>query len=141
MKRGLLVVALLAAGAAFAHEGVKNPAVKARMDGMMALGAATKVLGNMAKGEAAYDAAAAEAAVQKIQDEADRIAALFEANEDDPKSEALPAIWDNYADFTAKAVALGEVADAVSVGSLGEVKAAMPQIGAACKACHKGYRE
>ena len=141
MKRIVLIVAVVAASAAFAHEGVKNPVVKARMDGMIQLGAATKVLGGMAKGEAAYDKAAAEAAVQNIKSEAARIAALFEANEDDPKSEALPAIWENYADFSAKADALGSVAKAVSVGSLDDLRAAMPQIGAACKACHQTYRE
>ena len=135
----LLIVGL--AGAAIAHEGVKNPAVMARMHGMKELGAATKILGGMAKGEAAYDKAAAEAAVQKLQTEAARIAALFEANEDDPKSEALPTIWENYSDFSAKADALGSVAKAVSVGSLDDVRAAMPQIGAACKACHQTYRE
>ncbi len=140
MKRIVFLVAVLAASTALAHQGVKNPAVQARMHGMMELGGATKVLGDMAKGTQSFDAAAAKAAMQKIQDEAARIESLFEANEDDPKSEALPGIWTDFADFTAKAQDLS-VAASAEVTSLEDVQAVLPKIGATCSPCHKIYRQ
>jgi cytochrome c556 len=110
------------------------------MHGMKELGAATKVLGEMAKGTQSFDATAADAAMQKIRDETARIEALFEANEDDPKSEALPGIWTDFADFSVKTQALSDAAS-VDVGSLDDVKAVVPKIGATCSACHKVYRQ
>ena len=140
MKRIVFLAAMMAATSALAHQGVKNPAVKARMHGMMQIGAATKTLGEMAKGTQTFDAAAATAAMSQIRDEAARIETLFEAEESDPKSEALPGIWSNFADFTAKAQALGNAASG-EIASLDDVKAALPKIGATCSACHKVYRQ
>ncbi len=78
--------------------------------------------------------------MQKIRAEAERIDALFQAKQDDPKSEALSSIWDNTADFTAKSQALSKAARG-SVGTLDEVKETMAEIGATCSACHKAYRK
>ena len=140
MKRIVFLVALMTAGTALAHEGVKNPAVQARMHGMKQIGAATKVLGEMAKGAQSFDAAAAKTAMNQIRDEAARIEDLFEAQEDDPKSEALPGIWSDFPDFKAKSQALLD-ATSGEVGSLEDVQAVVPKIGATCSACHKDYRQ
>ena len=145
MKRSRFVL-MLSAGLltlpALAHDGVKNPAVLARMHTMLEIGSATKVLGDMAKGATAFDAGKAQASVTQISIKAATINELFEANEDDPKSEALPAIWTNFEDFAAKADALKLAADSVgAITSLEDVKTAMPKIGATCSACHKSYRE
>lgn len=140
MIRIVFLVSLMAASTALAHEGVKNPAVQARMHGMKELGAATKILGEMAKGVQSFDASAADAAMQKIREETARIEGLFEANEDDPKSEALPGIWTDFADFSVKTQALTEAVSA-DVSSLEDVKAIVPKIGATCSACHKVYRQ
>ncbi len=140
MKRFVFVAALFVAGAALAHDGVKNPAVMARMEGMKQMGGAAKILGEMVKGAVVFDAASANAAMETLRVESARIEALFEAEEDDPKSEALPAIWQDYPDFTAKAEALNAAASQ-TVGSLEELQGAISQIGGACRACHKDYRE
>ena len=95
------------ASAALGHGGVLNAAVLARMEAMKAIGDATKVLGEMAKGAVAFDANAARAAAETIATHAADTPALFEAREADPKSEAKPGIWENFADFTAKAGDLG----------------------------------
>ena len=142
MKRFVFGLVALIAVPSYAHEGVKNPAVAARMHTMSEIGAATKVLGDMAKGASAFDAASANAATLKISTEASKIADLFHAQEDDPKSEALPEIWTDFPDFTAKAAALKSAAEGVgTLVSLDDVKAALPKIGATCSACHKPYRE
>ncbi len=139
----LTAITLTLAGAAFAHTGVKNGAVKARMDGMSAIAAEMKTLGQMAKGAIAFDAGMAKAAAATIAKHAAETPILFEAEEDDPKSEAKAEIWMNFADFTAKserleALAL-ELSDSLAAES--DLASAMKSLGAACQACHKDYRE
>ncbi len=145
MKRQLAAVALAAALAspAAAHDGVMDKTVLARMDGMKAMGAQAKQLGQMAKGETGFDAAAAEAALQDLAAEAARVPDLFAAEVIVHGSEARPVIWQDYGDFTAKA----EDLEAVATGLEGTVRAqedlgpALAEIGGTCKACHSVYRE
>lgn len=135
-----LIVGLTIGTVALAHEGVEDPIVGARMDAMSATGAASKVLGNMARGRADFDAAAAAEAKDSLMTIAADIPALFEMNATDPKSEAKPDIWDNFDDFTAKAAALQAAAEALDASSLEGVQAGMGAIGASCGGCHKPYR-
>ncbi|WP_367181467.1 cytochrome c [uncultured Mameliella sp.] len=69
--------------------------------------------------------------------------ALFEARETDPKSEAKPAIWADFADFTAKAEALESAALEISetLTTPDELVPSVQRLGQACKACHSLYRE
>ena len=126
-----------------AHSDVANPAVKARMEAMKTIGAQTKILGSMAKGAVAFDAAAAQAAAATMAAEAAKIPALFEANEDDPESEAKPIIWEQWDDSTKKAMALETAATdaSSSITDAGSLGAAMGAIGGSCKGCHSTYRE
>lgn len=143
MRKTVLILtsSLMIASMALAHNGVKNPAVMARMQGMEQIGAASKVLGNMARGRVAFDAEAAALAKAALAQHAAEIPALFEAQEDDPKSEALPAIWSDFADFTAKAEALRDAAEAMDITSAETIAAGMGAVGGACRSCHKAYRE
>ena len=112
------------------------------MHNMGLISGAMKELGNMAKGSVAFDADAANAALGVLRDEAGKTVALFEAHEDDPKSEARAEIWANFSDFTAKAGALEAAAVSVgAVASLEDVRSALGTLGQTCKACHKPYRE
>ena len=139
----LILASLTLATAALALQGVKNPAVKARMDAMGVIGDNTQVLGHMAKGATPFDAARARAAAAAIAHHAATTPALFEAREDDPKSEAMPAIWDNFNDFAIKAMALQTAAESAAhgVATPQDLRAALGEIGAACKSCHQTYRE
>ena len=145
MKPAAPLTALLigAATLAIAHTGVEDADVMARMEGMKAMGDATKTLGQMAKGEAPFDTEAARAAAARIAEEAARAPDLFESAATDPQSEALPAIWDNWGDFTDKAQSLEAVASrlASDIDSLDTLRAGMGDLGQACKACHSEYRE
>jgi len=139
----LTLGAVCMAGAVLAHAGVKNPAVMARMEAMSAIGKEMKVLGEMAKGTTSFDQAAARAAAAAIAKHAAETPALFKAREDDPKSEARPEIWEDFADFTAKSDALVTLARDLSTGfeTKADLAPAMKALGAACQACHKPYRE
>ncbi|NND18611.1 MAG: cytochrome c [Silicimonas sp.] len=137
-----VAVLLLVASAALAHQGVKNPAVKARMDVMSAIGDNTKLLGRMAKGEVAFDAGTARAAAAAIAGGAERTPILFAAREHDPVSEARLNIWSNFEDFSLKSDALKEAAEAAQgMTSEGELRVALAEIGAACRSCHADYRD
>lgn len=145
MKRKYIAlgVVLCTATAALAHEGVKNPAVKARMDGMSAIAENLKTLGQMAKGSIEFQASTARSAAAAIAEHAAATPELFETNETDPKSEARPEIWSNFADFAKKASELETIAIefSTSLNEPADVKAAMKAFGANCKSCHSAYRE
>lgn len=139
----------LAAGLVFAQEALTPEAAhEAREEIMKGQGQQLGILGGMAQGEAAYDAATAQAA-------ADALLGLVNEAVDDalwPEgsavgevegSRALPAIWENPEDFDAKQAALVEGATAMQAAAgtdLAALQAAMGGVGAACGACHELYR-
>lgn len=141
MRQTLLIATLLAATPLLAHDGVKDPQVMARMDGMAAIGGATKTLGQMAKGDVPLHQAKARMARDTIVTQAGKIPALFEEEAQDPKSEALPNIWTDWADFTAKGEALKTAATALDFTDQAALGASMRALGSSCKACHKTYRQ
>ncbi|SFQ75747.1 c-type cytochrome [Donghicola eburneus] len=139
-----MTFALIAFGtAALAHGGVKDKDVMARMEVMKAIGDQVKVIGTMAKGERAFDADAANAALAELAVHSAQIAPLFETPAQDPKSEALPIIWEQWDDFAALAMDTEQTASALAGTITTEVdlRPALGRIGGTCKACHSTYRE
>lgn len=136
---GIAAAAILAS-VALAHSGVQNPAVKARMMLMGQIKDATAILGGMAKGKIAHDAAQAAMARAALIAHSGEIAAAFEAADSDPKSEALPAIWNNWQDFRQKADAMTAAAEAMGTGSPTDIGTGMAALGRSCGGCHKLYR-
>ncbi len=140
LRTVITVLAISLAGGAFAHGGVQNPAVKERMALMEEIKDATGVLIGMARGKIGFDAAQAEKARVALHSAAKRTPALFKAEETDPKSEALPAIWTDWEDFAAKAALLTAASAALDTSSLDTVRSGVGAVGQACQACHEGYR-
>lgn len=139
----ILCVTVLFTGVAFAHSGVKNATVKARMDAMSGIGTKMKVIGQMAKGVTEFDQNTARAAAAAIAKHAAQTPALFQAMEDDPESEAKAEIWTNFNDFTQQSLELENIAIelSTSIASQGDLAFAMKSLGASCQSCHKAYRE
>ena len=143
-KLRLFIIAALAfAGTALAHTGVKNEAVKARMNGMSAIGNEMKILGDMAKGATQFDPALARAAAAAIADHAAATPDLFEAAEDDPHSEAKEVIWSDFEAFTAISARLNKTALDLSdtLETEDDLRTGLQVLGNACKDCHSVYRE
>lgn len=142
MRRCLvLVTALLAlATAAVAHKGVENPAVLERMQLMTSIKDHTATLGEMLKGAAPFDADRAKAARAALARDAARIPALFEAPETDPKSEAVPAIWDEWDAFEEIAQEMEEAALALDLEDAGGLKQSFGAYAGTCRACHERFR-
>ncbi|MDK3018619.1 c-type cytochrome [Pseudodonghicola flavimaris] len=143
MTKRIAMALILAGTAAFAHGGVQNPDVKTRMMGMGDLARQMKLIGGMAKGEAAFDAEAVNTALARMSEAASEIPSLFETPAEDPQSEALPVIWEEFAGFTTRASELEALTAelAGSVTSEAELRPVMQQLGKACRACHATFRE
>jgi cytochrome c556 len=139
--KAAVIGALLTAGAAFAEGDRTDPNAIARSDLMKVIGKNTGVLGDMAGGKTAHDAAAAEAAKAAIIEAAAKIEETFkEQGAADPASEAKAEIWTNWDDFLADAKALGDAAAAIDVASAESIGAGMGALGGACKDCHTDFR-
>jgi cytochrome c556 len=128
------------AGAAVAQD---SPQV-IRENLMKDIGKSSKVVGDMLQGKAAYDAAAAKAALETIAKDAADFPNHFPEGSDTGETEALPAIWQNKADFDAKAKKLADDATAAAAATAtGEdaFKAAAGAMFGNCKGCHEVYRK
>ncbi|NVO24366.1 c-type cytochrome [Donghicola mangrovi] len=144
MKKTFVTLTLIAMGtAALSHGGVQDKNVMARMEVMKTIGSQMKLIGKMAKGETAFDAAAVNAALTEIAAQAALVPDSFETPATDPKSEALPLIWEQFDDFTKLAGDLESTAAnlAGTVQTDADLGPVMGQMGATCKACHSTYRE
>ncbi|MEX0285225.1 MAG: cytochrome c [Paracoccaceae bacterium] len=133
--------AMMLAGVSYAQLGVNKPVVQKRIYAMADIGDDMKVLGQMARGQRAFDSSAAQKAVDDIAKEAARIPRLFKAFETEAGSDARSEIWSNFGDFTAKANALQQTASGIRISSQADLPAAVGRLGADCKACHQHYRK
>lgn len=104
---------------------------------MKANGGALKTLGDMAKGTTAFDAEAANAALEKLAANAAEIPAVFETPYE--AATASPDIWTNWDDFVAKSEAMVTAAS-VTVDSAEAIGPVLGAIGGTCGACHQPYR-
>lgn len=141
-RLGASLAAGLAAGVAFAHTGVQNPAVLERMDNMTAIADEMETLVNMARGTVEFDATLAETARSRLEAHAVEVPGLFAARETDPRMEALPVIWEQFDDFDDKATDLVRAAAGLEgrLSSRDRVVDAVRALGATCTACHDVYR-
>lgn len=112
----------------------------ARMHSMKSLGDATNVLKDMATGKRGYDEAAAAAAKGALIRHLQETVALFKDPHADPKSEAKPIIWSEFASFTSKANAAETAATQLDVSSREAIQTGLPAFGQTCSDCHKLYR-
>ena len=139
--KALIIGAVLSAGAAFAEEERTDPNAIARAELMTTIGKNIGIIGDMAGGKTAFDAAAAEGAKAALVEATGKVEATFkDQGAADPASEAKPEIWANWDDFLKKATAASDAAGALDVASLDTVKAGMGALGGACKDCHTTYR-
>lgn len=139
--KAAVIGVILTAGAAFAEGDRTDPNAIARSDLMKVIGKNTGILGDMAGGKAAYDAAAAEAARAALIEAAVKIEATFkDQGAADPASEARPEIWANWDDFLADAKAMGDAAGAMDIASAETIGAGMGALGGTCKDCHTEFR-
>ena len=143
LKWLFIPLSLTTATIALAHEDVENPTVKARMMAMTNIVENMRTLGGMAKGVVIFDLEQAKEALADIESIAKTVPRLFESDETHPKSEALPMIWTNFVDFTAKSEALENAAAQAlaNFSAKDDLVPSMRALGGTCKSCHSTYRK
>ena len=101
-----------------------------------------RTLTGMARGQAPFNAAAAQAAFQRLEQNAQAIPPLFPPGSTQGKTAALPVIWERKADFDAHAAKLGQDAKAAStaITDQASLQAAIQRVGQNCGGCHETYR-
>ncbi len=139
VSKAIVAVLILSAGVAFAGKST-DPDAKGRQDLMGIIGKNTGILGDMAGGKAAFDAAGAEAAKAAIIEAAAKIPAVFEPTGTDAESKAKPEIWTKWDEFLANGEKLTAAATALDPTSLEAVQAGMAGVGGACKDCHTAFQ-
>jgi cytochrome c556 len=119
------------------------PVIKQRQEIMKKTNDETKVLNAMAKGEAPFDAAKAQALFSGIEERSKIAAGLFpDDTKEGEKTRAKAEIWQNKADFDAKMNEfLKSVAAAKTAStSADSFKAATKHMVETCDNCHEKYR-
>lgn len=117
--------------------------IPARKELMKENGAAMKAASAMAKGEVAYNESEAAGAMATIKDNMEQFTNLFPEDSASGDTRALAVIWENKADFDAKAAKLAEdaaAAEAAAAEGQEAFAAALGAVGANCGPCHQMYR-
>ena len=139
----IILVSLTISSVAFAHSGVKDKNVKERMMLMKEMAGNTKIIGQMLKGKTAFDSNQVKLALERLSALSLETPKVFTINATDPKSEAMPNIWDEFDEFTklSKDLAETSIVLANSVATIEDLRPALKKVSSGCKACHSRYRE
>jgi cytochrome c556 len=147
--RKMMFRMLLAVGAiafAMSAASAQQDPIKARKDLMDSIARQDyNVLGRMVQGRTPYDQAKVEAALTSLTNDAQKIPTVFAPNAP-PKTksdyDASPKVWQNKADFDAKAADLLKALNdnSKSVKDVNTLKVAFDNINKACDSCHETYR-
>lgn len=149
MKRQLLAtlasLGVLASLPAAAQFQKPEDAIKYRQSAFTVMGNHIGRLGAMAQGKAPFDAKAAADSANIVSVMAPLPFTAFGPGTDKGMPQrAKPEVWSDAAKFkTAADAMIAEVAKldaAAKSGSLDSIKAAMGNVGKACKACHDDFR-
>jgi cytochrome c556 len=142
MKSSLVVsAAVLCLGWAAIAVAQDNPIAK-REQMMKQIGGSMASLAGIAKGEKPYDADVVRTALTTIGTDIKAFPDQFPEGSE-INSAAAPAIWDNNADFRAKAAKLEGDATTILASMPADqagVQKAVQTLGANCGACHQTYR-
>ena len=141
----IIRIALAAVVAAFAATAVvaQGDPIAARKGMMKSVGGANGAITQMLDGKQPFDVAKAKAALMTISDHAGKIGPHFVAGSHTGDTAALPAIWENRADFDAKMAKMSADAKAAAdkVTDLDSLKAGIGTVRQNCGGCHNVYRK
>jgi cytochrome c556 len=142
MKRTIFVAGLVALGvtAAVAQSNV----VEQRQALMKEMGAQTRPIGAMMRGQEPFDLAKVQASLKVLAENPVKFVALFpESSKDAPKTEALPAVWENKAKFESYGSKMSQDAKTAmaSIKDEASFKTEMPKVLQNCGTCHNEFRK
>ncbi|MGB0749338.1 MAG: c-type cytochrome [Magnetospiraceae bacterium] len=153
IKNRLVFALLLACGtgvliagstADLAAHGGATGIVKDRMVRMKAMQEKIKPLEQALKEKAELDLAQLRKAAAAIAEQSEALPTLFPPGSNHKPSEALPAIWETWADFEERFDLLAQKAEALEAaidsGDVAKTMAAYKAVTEACHACHILYK-
>ena len=144
MIRGLSICLALAVGSVSATAIAASDPILVRQKIMKSNGGAAGVSGGMMKGEIAFDAKVANAAIRTMNAVAYTFGNYFPAgSETGMETRAAPKIWQDMAGFEAKLAQFRKDTDAAAAAKpadLDAFKAVMGPVFKNCKGCHEDYR-
>lgn len=151
----LFLGVMLMASQVMSHSGAMG-IVKQRMDAMKTMGDHAKSVGDMLKGKSTFELTAVEEAARAFITHGEQIPDLFPDTTESrtgSETEALPAIWEDWDDFTALSRQLTEngkvmasITDELSTGTISTdeqsraVRAAFFKASKSCSGCHERFR-
>ena len=141
MFRTVLAVTAIAAGITVV--AAQSDPIAARKELMKGIGGQTKTGAGIAKGEVPYDQTKAQGIFASYIDAAAKAPPLFPpTSKTGGETAALPAIWDNKADFDARFAKLSADSKAAqsSVKDVDSFKASFGELTKNCGGCHQTYR-
>ncbi len=146
---GLWISAAVTAGAdpaQHAHDDLPAGPIRDRHDLMEGIGKQAEAINNALKaGATGGHVATIETAAKAMAADAKKIPALFPPGSTDPKSRALPAIWENWKTFEEGADSLEKSANALATsaasGDTKDLKEKARQVFSTCKSCHDQFRK
>ena len=143
VPKSLILIFVTISSIALAHSGVKDENVKKRMMVMKEMADNTKVIGQMLKGNTEFNVNKAKLSLERLSSLSLETPEAFKVNATDPKSEAKPAIWDEFDEFTRLSKDLAETTTllAGSIDTIDDLRPALRKVSSSCKACHSKYRE
>ncbi|WP_201860057.1 c-type cytochrome [Microvirga soli] len=142
MKRTMFVASLLAIGvtAAIAQSNV----VEQRQALMKEMGAQTRPIGAMMRGQEPFDLAKVQAGLKVFAENPKKFVTLFpESSKNAEKTEALPTIWENKAKFESLGNKMSQDAQTAmtTIKDEASFKTEMPKVLQNCGACHNEFRK
>jgi cytochrome c556 len=141
MKRSIIVVLALACGLGAVCADTDPIAERRAL--MKHDGEAAKKLFDMSKGNIPFDLAAVKESLATLYEGATKSAALFPDNsKTGGGTAALPAIWENKADFNARFAKFAKDVQAAQAGIVDEAtfKKLAPTVFQNCGGCHELYK-
>jgi cytochrome c556 len=143
MVRTVLAVAVLAVGATTLI--AQTDPIKARKALMEANGKQSKVGNEIVQSKRPFNLTEAKAVFATFQEAGEKAPALFPDDSKTGKTAtaALPAIWENKADFNARLAKLASDSKAAidATKDLDSFKAQFTEVGKNCGGCHQIYRK
>jgi len=144
MMRKILLVPLFSMLVPVAAALAGDSPQEARHELMEDVGGAAKTIGQMLKGEAPFDAVAAQEALVVWAGAAEPFGGMFpEGSESGFDTEAKSTIWTDRAGFDEQLAAFGDAAAAAAAAApqtLEDLQAAAGPVFKVCKSCHESYR-
>jgi len=141
MIRSALAVAVLAFGATTLV--AQNDPIAARKALMKTNGVQERIVIDMVQAKRPFDLEDAKKALATFAEAGEKAPALFPDGSKDGDTAALPADWENKADFTARFAKLASDSEAAigAINDLDSLKVQLTEVRQNCIGCHRTYRK